>query len=76
MLSALQLAEALISRPSVTPDDAGCQDLLKARLAPLGFDCETVVCGPDEFRVTNLLAIRRLSVPMLWCSGDLAIPPL
>jgi len=60
---ALQLAEALIARPSVTPDDAGCQELLKARLAPLGFDCETLVCGPEEFRVTNLLAIRRGSKP-------------
>ena len=59
MASALQLAEALIARPSVTPDDAGCQELLKARLAPLGFDCETIVCGPERFRVTNLLAIRR-----------------
>jgi len=57
------LAEALIARPSVTPDDAGCQDLLKARLAPLGFACETLVCGPDHFRVTNLWAIRRGTKP-------------
>ena len=56
MPSALRLAEALIARPSVTPDDAGCQALLKARLAPLGFDCETLVCGPSDFRVTNLWA--------------------
>ena len=63
MNDALQLAEALIARPSVTPDDAGCQELLKARLAPLGFECETLVCGPDDFRVTNLLAIRRGTKP-------------
>ncbi len=63
MPSALQLAEALIARPSVTPDDAGCQDLLKARLEPLGFVCETHVCGPADFRVSNLLAIRRGSAP-------------
>jgi succinyl-diaminopimelate desuccinylase len=63
MPSALQLAEALIARPSVTPDDAGCQELLKARLAPLGFSCETLVCGPADFRVTNLLATRRGSRP-------------
>ena len=60
---ALHLAEALIARPSVTPEDAGCQDLLKARLAPLGFECETLVCGPENLRVTNLLAIRRGSRP-------------
>ena len=63
MLSALQLAEALIARPSVTPDDAGCQELLKTRLTPLGFVCESHVCGPESFRVSNLLAIRRGSKP-------------
>ena len=52
----LQLAEQLISRPSVTPDDADCQALLMARLAPLGFVCETIVSGPAHFRVTNLWA--------------------
>ncbi len=46
------LAEALIRRPSVTPDDAGCQQLLIERLEPLGFRCETVRSGP----VTNLWA--------------------
>ncbi len=56
MSSTLRLAEQLISRQSVTPDDAGCQDILVARLAPLGFECETIVSGPDHFRVTNLWA--------------------
>jgi len=59
MPSALRLAEALIARPSITPDDAGCQELLKSRLAALGFDCQSIVCGPSEFRVTNLWAVRR-----------------
>jgi succinyl-diaminopimelate desuccinylase len=39
---ALDLARALIARPSVTPDDAGCQGLIAARLAPLGFHAETI----------------------------------
>jgi len=56
MSSTLRLTEQLISRPSVTPDDAGCQDILIARLQALGFDCETIVSGPDNFRVTNLWA--------------------
>ncbi|MGV8804259.1 MAG: succinyl-diaminopimelate desuccinylase [Polaromonas sp.] len=56
MSRTLQLAEQLISRPSVTPDDADCQALLMARLAPLGFACETIVSGPEHFRVTNLWA--------------------
>ncbi|MES2941437.1 MAG: succinyl-diaminopimelate desuccinylase [Pseudomonadota bacterium] len=56
MSSALQLTEQLISRHSVTPDDADCQKILIARLAPLGFECETIVSGPEDFRVTNLWA--------------------
>lgn len=58
MNRALQLTEQLISRRSVTPEDAQCQDILKERLAPAGFACETLVSGPDHFRVTNLWAKR------------------
>ena len=59
----LRLLEALIARPSVTPDDAGCQALVTERLKPLGFECETLVCGPDNFRVTNLWAVHRGARP-------------
>lgn len=58
MSRTLQLTEQLIARPSVTPDDAGCQALLIERLAPLGFQCETITSGPENFRVTNLWAKR------------------
>ena len=54
MSPTLQLAEALISRASVTPDDADCQSLLMARLAPLGFKCESIASGPAHLRVVNL----------------------
>lgn len=57
--STLALTEQLIARRSVTPDDAGCQALIGKRLAPLGFECETLDFGPDDFRVTNLWAVRR-----------------
>ena len=56
MSATLHLTEQLISRASLTPDDAGCQALMAARLQPLGFVCETIVSGPDDFRVTNLWA--------------------
>jgi succinyl-diaminopimelate desuccinylase len=56
MSDTLRLLEALIARPSVTPNDAGCQQLVAERLAPLGFACETLMRGPDDFRVTNLWA--------------------
>ena len=58
MSRTLQLAEQLISRPSVTPDDAGCQKILGERLARLGFRLETIESGPADFRVTNLWALR------------------
>ncbi|MCO4862288.1 succinyl-diaminopimelate desuccinylase [Cupriavidus sp. WGlv3] len=55
----LALTEDLIRRRSVTPADEGCQAILETRLKALGFDCEALVSGPDDFRVTNLWAVRR-----------------
>ena len=54
----LRLAEQLIARPSVTPDDAGCMDILAEALKPLGFECEFIDAGPETFRVRNLWAKR------------------
>lgn len=59
MSRTLGLAEQLISRRSVTPDDGGCQAVLGERLAAIGFTCETLEHGPDGARVTNLWAVRR-----------------
>ncbi len=59
MSRTLQLAEQLISRPSVTPQDAGCQQILSERLARLGFMLETIESGPPNWRVINLWALRR-----------------
>ncbi len=55
----LVLAEALIARRSVTPVDAGCQELIAARLTPLGFECTPLPSGPAEAPVSNLWALRR-----------------
>lgn len=63
MSDTLRLLEALIARRSVTPDDAGCQALVTERIEPLGFHCETLACGPDDFRVTNLWATHRGARP-------------
>src|SRR5690606_1214171 len=54
----LDLARQLIARPSVTPEDAGCLQLLAARLAPLGFASEAMDSGPESFRVQNLWSKR------------------
>lgn len=59
MSSALRLAEHLIALASVTPDDAGCQQLIEARLEALGFSCHVLESGPEDFRVRNLWAVRR-----------------
>ncbi|MEO7337799.1 MAG: succinyl-diaminopimelate desuccinylase [Caldimonas sp.] len=59
MSRTLLLAEQLIARRSVTPDDGGCQELIAARLAPLGFECHARPAGPSGARVSNLWALRR-----------------
>lgn len=62
MSPTLSLAKQLISRPSVTPEDAGCLALLAERLQPLGFVCEAMDSGPDTFRVQNLWAKRHAAL--------------
>jgi succinyl-diaminopimelate desuccinylase len=67
----LELARALIARPSITPDDAGCQPLLAARLAPLGFRCETLIANG----VTNLWARRGAARPLVCFAGHTDVVP-
>ncbi|ASG65625.1 succinyl-diaminopimelate desuccinylase [Idiomarina piscisalsi] len=50
----LSLAKELIARPSVTPEDEGCQQVIGERLAALGFELETMVFEDT----TNLWARR------------------
>lgn len=55
MSGTLLLSEQLIARPSVTPDDQHCQNVLVERLSAIGFECETIASGG----VTNLWAVKR-----------------
>ncbi len=48
----LALTKALIERPSITPDDQGCQALLRQRLGKLGFTTTSL----NKENVVNLLA--------------------
>ena len=81
MSDTLALTEQLISRASVTPLDAGCQDLIAQRLGAVGFVCETVISGPDDFRVTNLWAKRTAApvngkpAPLLVFAGHTDVVP-
>ena len=65
------LAKDLIARPSVTPADEGCLDLLAARLAPLGFVCESMPFG----EVKNLWARRGQDGPLLCFLGHTDVVP-
>lgn len=67
----LVLAEALIARRSVTPDDAGCQALLAERLQRIGFVCETIERGG----VRNLWARRGTSAPLVCLAGHTDVVP-
>lgn len=58
MSPTLELACELLARPSLTPDDAQCQDLIAARLQPLGFVCETLASVTPQGLVSNLWAKR------------------
>ena len=73
------LAQGLIAHPSVTPQDGGIQALIASRLRQLDFSCETILSGPDDFRVTNLWAIRRGSgandAPCLVFAGHTDVVP-
>lgn len=71
MSKTLALTEELISLPSVTPDDRGCQQRLVRQLEPLGFICETVQSG----LVTNLWARRGTAQPLLVFAGHTDVVP-
>jgi len=76
MTDTLRLTEALIACPSVTPRDEGCQALIGARLARLGFVCETIESGPTDFRVTNLWArLGKGQRPTLVFAGHTDVVP-
>jgi succinyl-diaminopimelate desuccinylase len=71
MTDALELTQALIACPSVTPADAGCQALMAARLAARGFRIETLQFGS----VTNLWARRGETGPLLCFAGHTDVVP-
>ncbi len=75
MSATLRLAEQLISKPSVTPEDGGCTALISAQLEPLGFQCEVIDLGPDNFEFAifgpknRALRVKpwRLQAMSMWC---------
>jgi succinyl-diaminopimelate desuccinylase len=71
MTDTLELAKDLIARPSVTPADKGCQDLLIERLEPLGFEAEKMHFG----KVDNLWLRRGSEAPLFCFAGHTDVVP-
>ncbi|MEC5210998.1 succinyl-diaminopimelate desuccinylase [Psychrobacter sp. PL15] len=76
----LALSMALMERPSVTPDDTGCQDILSARLQQAGFDCEFMYFGDrqqsgEHAEVKNLWARRGTTEPVICFAGHTDVVP-
>ena len=67
----LALAKELMLRPSVTPDDAGCQPLVADRLRRAGFACESLRFGA----VDNLWATHGSGGPVLVLLGHTDVVP-
>jgi succinyl-diaminopimelate desuccinylase len=70
-VNTLALAQALIARPSVTPEDAGCLGLITERLEPLGFICERM----DSNGVSNLWARCGSASPVVVFAGHTDVVP-
>ncbi|MGB1974726.1 MAG: succinyl-diaminopimelate desuccinylase [Vibrio toranzoniae] len=67
----LALAKDLISRQSVTPEDAGCQELMMNRLKALGFEIEVMVFEDT----TNFWARRGTEAPLFAFAGHTDVVP-
>jgi succinyl-diaminopimelate desuccinylase len=71
MSPTLELSKALIERPSVTPDDRGCQQILAERLENIGFEIENLRFGD----VDNLWARRGTAAPLFAFAGHTDVVP-
>jgi len=71
MNDTVDLARQLIARPSVTPDDAGCQELLIERLEAIGFNIERLRFGDTD----NFWARRGTAGPLFAFAGHTDVVP-
>lgn len=72
MLDVLALTQALIEKPSITPNDAGCQTILKDYLAQLGFRIVDLPSGP----VSNFWAEIGEGAPLFVFAGHTDVVPV
>ncbi|NQZ79480.1 MAG: succinyl-diaminopimelate desuccinylase [Colwellia sp.] len=67
----IELAIDLIARRSVTPEDAGCQELMSERLKPIGFNIESMIFEDT----TNFWARRGTTDPVFCFAGHTDVVP-
>jgi succinyl-diaminopimelate desuccinylase len=70
-INALDLTQQLIARRSVSPEDAGCLDIVMNILKPLGFECEIIASNGT----TNLWARRGKAAPLVCFAGHTDVVP-
>ena len=71
MSDTLELATELVNRASVTPEDAGCQQLMRERLEAIGFRCDDLPFG----EVSNFWARHGDAAPLLVFAGHTDVVP-
>lgn len=71
MSATLDLCRQLIARPSVSPEDGGCQQLMAGRLRALGFRIESMPFGPVE----NFWATHGSGAPVFCFAGHTDVVP-
>lgn len=72
----LDLAKQLIAARSLTPDDAGCQQIMQKRLVPLGFEIEQLDFSDTHGEVKNFWARRGRDEPCLVFAGHTDVVPV
>lgn len=75
MSDTLKLAKDLIARRSITTEDAGCLELIAARLTPLGFTCERIDSTGPTGLVRNLWARLGAAKPLIVFAGHTDVVP-
>ncbi len=71
MSETLELTKTLISRPSISPTDGGCQEIIADRLGACGFQIEKLQFGP----VANLWARRGTGGSLFCFAGHTDVVP-
>jgi len=72
----LELTKQLVEAQSLTPDDAGCQEILAARLEAIGFKIEQLNFSDEKGAVSNLWARRGNTSPCIVFAGHTDVVPI